>query len=131
MTSLLDWRGPTCAVCENRLRLRDVFRLRFGLGVLCPQCNSRLHTPLWVVCLTLIPLYWLLDFYPQYVRPLYGSLAVFALANVVFLLAVVFLFMLPVRWRVVTRQWVIGCLIALAVIIGYIVVIWSEYHVAS
>ena len=56
----------------------------------CPQCNSRLHTPLWVDCLTVIPFYWLLDFYPQYVRPRYGSLAVFALANVVFLLAVVF-----------------------------------------
>ncbi len=87
--------------------------------------------PIWVACLTLIPLYWLLDFYPQYVRPLYGSLAVFALANVVFVVAFVFVVMLPVRWRRITRLWVIGGLIFLAVCIGLFVVTWIEYHVVS
>jgi len=130
MASLFEWLGPTCAVCENRLRFRDVFRFRLG-PVLCPQCNSRLHMPLWVGCLTVIPLYWLLYFYPRYVHPLYGSLAVFALANGVFLIAFVFVVMLPARWRRITRLWIIGFLICLAVVIGYIVVIWSEYHVAS
>lgn len=55
----------------------------------------------------------------------------FALACVVYLITFVFLAMLPVRWRVVTRLWVIVGLIALAVCIGGFVVIWIEYHVAS
>jgi hypothetical protein len=131
MTSLFEWLGPICAVCENRLRFRDVFRFRFGLGILCPHCNSRLHTPLWVAFLTVIPFYWLLGFYPRYVRPLYGSPAVFAFVLVVYLIAFVFLAMLPVRWHVVTRLWRIAGLIALAVWIGFFVVIWIEYHVAS
>ena len=129
MANLLEWLGPTCAVCENRLRLRDLFRLRFGIGVLCPQCNARLHMPLWVACLTVIPFYGLLSF-PRYVSPLYGGQAVFALAVVVYGIAFAFIVMLPVRWRVMTRQWVIGCLMALAVIIGLFVVTWAEYHVA-
>ena len=87
--------------------------------------------PLWVVCLGAIPIYWLLYFYPLCVRPLYGSPAVFALANVVFLIAFVFVVMLPVRWRRITRLWVLGFLVVLAVGVAYIVVIWSEYHVAS
>jgi hypothetical protein len=56
--------------------------------------------------------------------------AVFALAVVVYGIAFAFIVMLPVRWRVMTRQWVIGCLMALAVIIGLFVVTWAEYHVA-
>jgi len=87
--------------------------------------------PLWVACLTVIPFYGLLGFYPRYLRPSYGSPAVFAFVLVVYLIVFVFVVMLPVRWPVVTRLWGIVLLIGLAVVTGLFVVTWFEYHVAS
>jgi hypothetical protein len=130
MNRLFEWLRPTCAVCDNRLRLQDVFRIRFGLGVICPQCHSRLRMPLWVACLTVIPLFWLLDLYPQYVQPLHGGLTMFLLALVVFMATFVFLCMLPVRYQVITRQWVGGLIVAALGIGMLVVVTWIEYHAA-